>query len=54
MVEISEGSKKDLMDQGYDETAIEIFYDEFLAQVKKLSEIEPKDSTTHLTELLCN
>ena len=49
-----EGSKKDLMAVGYDELAIEDFYDLFLAEVKKLPEIEPSKASEHLLKLLCN
>jgi Peptidase C65 Otubain len=35
-----EQSKADMMSMGYDEIAIEDFYDLFLAEVKKLREIE--------------
>ena len=49
-----EKSKKELVELGYDEIAIEDFYDLFLAEFKKLKEIEPKDAVEHLLKLLCN
>lgn len=49
-----EGSKKDLMDLGYDEIAVEDFYDIFLDEFKKLQDIEPAKASEHLMKLLCN
>ena len=42
------------MSMGYDEIAIEDFYDLFLAEVKKLREIEGPKAQEHLMKLLCN
>ena len=44
----------ELMAIGYDEIAIEDFYDLFLQQTKKLKLIHPSDAITHLVNLLCN
>ena len=49
-----EKSKGELVALGYDEIAIEDFYDLFLAETKKLSEIEPSKAQEHLMTLLCN
>jgi len=49
-----EQSKADLMALGYDEIAIEDFYDLFLAEVKKLPMISPAEAQSHLLKLLCN
>lgn len=43
-----------MMSLGYDEIAIEDFYDLFLAEVKKLQTIAPENATDHLMKLLCN
>lgn len=51
---VIEGSKKELMDLGYDEIAIEDFYDLFKDEVKKLKTVEPSKSTEHLMKLLGN
>ncbi|CDW75085.1 ubiquitin thioesterase otub1 [Stylonychia lemnae] len=48
------GSKKDLMDLGYDEIAIEDFYDLFLDEFKKLKTIAKAKAAEHLLKLLCN
>jgi len=39
-LKVLEGSKKDLMDLGYDEIAIEDFYDIFVGEFKKLKTIK--------------
>ena len=49
-----EKSKKDLMELGYDEIAIEDFHETFLVEVKKLSEVEASGAVDHLIQLLCN
>jgi ubiquitin thioesterase protein OTUB1 len=49
-----EGSKQELMSIGYDEIAIEDFYDLFLGEVKKLPTIEKSKADEHLMKLLCN
>ena len=54
MLKVLEGSKKDLMDLGYDEIAIEDFYDIFLDEFKKLRSLEPAKAQEHLTKVLCN
>ena len=52
---ITEASKEDLMtNAGYDEIAIEDFFDAFKEAVNKLETIAPADSATHLLELLGN
>jgi hypothetical protein len=50
----AEKSKHELMEIGYDEIAIEDFYDLFISEVKKLKTIEPVNSTSHLMKLLGN
>lgn len=47
-----EKSKSDLMAIGYDEIAIEDFYDNFLDATKKLKDVEEADAETHLMKLL--
>lgn len=42
------------MEIGYDEIAIEDFYDLFVEEVKKLKNVDPIDSTDHLMKTLCN
>jgi hypothetical protein len=42
------------MDLGYDEIAIEDFYDLFLTSVKNLKTVTPENSTEHLMSVLCN
>ena len=42
------------MDLGYDEIAIEDFYDLFLAEFKKLKTVEPAQAAEHLIKLLGN
>ena len=42
------------MDIGYDEIAIEDFYDLFLTETKNLKTVEPSQSTEHLMKTLCN
>lgn len=49
-----EKSKKELMDIGYDELAIEDFYELFLIETKKLKIIKPENSTYYLLSLLGN
>jgi ubiquitin thioesterase protein OTUB1 len=49
-----EKSKKELMDQGYDEMAIEDFYDLFLTEVKKLKTVKIENAAEHLLALLGN
>ena len=49
-----EKSKKDLMEQGYDEIAVEDFWDLFLSELKNLATVEPAKASTHLLKLLCN
>ena len=49
-----EGSKADLISMGYEEIAIEDFYDLFLDKVKNLRQIEPKDSEGYLNSILAN
>ena len=49
-----EGSKADLISMGYEEIAIEDFYDLFLDKVKNLRQIEPKDSEDYLKSILAN
>ena len=39
---------------GYEEIAIEDFYDLFLNKVKNLRQIEPKDSEDYLKSILAN
>jgi hypothetical protein len=54
-VQIVEASKKDLMDNcGYDEIAIDDFYQEFITALKKLADVKKEDATKHLMEVLCN
>lgn len=53
-LKVIEGSKQELMSNGYDEVAIEDFYDLFLAEVKKLKDIEAKDAEGHLMKTLAN
>ena len=53
-VKVIEGSKQELMSNGYDEVAIEDFYDLFLAEVKKLKDIDAKDAEGHLMKTLAN
>jgi len=53
-LKVLEGSKKDLMDLGYDEIAIEDFYDIFVGEFKKLKTIKKEESANHLMKLLCN
>jgi hypothetical protein len=40
-----EKSKKDLIEIGYDEIAIEDFHELFLTEAKNLKTIDPKNST---------
>jgi len=48
-------SKKDLMDNcGYDEIAIDDFYQEFITALKKLADVKKEECTEHLMKLLCN
>lgn len=42
------------MEQGYDEMAIEDFYDLFLSEVKKLKNIKVENAASHLLALLGN
>ena len=42
------------MDIGYDEIAIEDFWDLFLSELKKLATIETDQAVPHLMKLLCN
>lgn len=42
------------MELGYDEIAIEDFYDLFLDEFKKLKTIEKAKASQHLMKLLCN
>lgn len=42
------------MDIGYDEIAIEDFWDLFLSELKKLETIEPAKASEHLLKLLAN
>jgi len=49
-----ENSKKELTSMGYDEIAVEDFYDIFLEKAKKLREIEPKDAEGYLHSTLSN
>jgi hypothetical protein len=49
-----EKSKKDLMDLGYDEIAIEDFHDMFLTEIKNLKTVAPEKAVEHLMKLLCN
>ena len=42
------------MSIGYDECAIEDFYDLFLSQVKKLKEVNPDEAQEHLMSVLAN
>ena len=54
-VQVVEASEKDLMDNcGYDEIAIDDFYQEFVTALKKLADVPKADATKHLMELLCN
>jgi len=53
-LKVLEGSKKDLMDIGYDEIAIEDFYDIFVGEFKKLKTIKKEEAVNHLIKLLCN
>lgn len=54
-IEVVEQSKEDLMkNAGYDEIAIEDFYDLFMESIKKLADVKPEDSVAHLMKLLCN
>ena len=53
---VIEGSKKDLMDFGYDETAIDLFYDCFLDEFKKIEEESTKGEESQnkfLNKLFC-
>ena len=48
-------SKEDLMKNGgYDEIAIEDFYDVFVKAAQKLKEVENKDAVKHCMNVLCN
>ena len=49
-----EGSKADLISLGYEEIAVEDFYDLFLDKVKNLRQIEPKDAEDYLKSILAN
>lgn len=49
-----EKSKKDLMEIGYDEIAIEDFWDVFMSELKKLKTIDADKATQHLLKLLSN
>lgn len=42
------------MQLGYDEIAIEDFYDLFMQETKKLKDVDPQRSTEHLIGVLCN
>lgn len=42
------------MELGYDEIAIEDFYDLFLEQVKKLKDVDPSQANEHLLKTLAN
>lgn len=42
------------MDIGYDEIAIEDFYDIFVGEFKKLKTIKKEEAVNHLMKLLCN
>ena len=54
-MQIVEASKKDLMENcGYDEIAIDDFYQEFITALKKLADVKKEDATKHLMEVLCN
>ena len=39
---------------GYDELAIEDFYDVFAKEVKKLKEVKASDAASHCLAVLCN
>ena len=39
---------------GYDEIAIDDFYQEFITALKKLADVKKEDATKHLMEVLCN
>ncbi len=54
MLTAIEGSKKRLMDIGYDEIVIEDFYDLFLDEFKKLTTLTHANSSDHLLKLLAN
>jgi hypothetical protein len=48
-------SKDDLVKNGgYDEVAIEDFYDVFVKEVKKLKEVKKEDAVKHCMTTLCN
>ena len=42
------------MEQGYDEIAIEDFYDLFLQEVKDLKTVKAEEASDHLMKKLCN
>ena len=50
-----EASKKDLMENcGYDDIAIDDFYQEFVKALKNLADVKKADCTEHLMKLFCN
>jgi len=54
VLDVVEGSKKQLVEVGYDEIAVEDFYDLFVAEFKKLREVDANNASEHLIKLLAN